>query len=178
MSEDFQAVLINGTVGSGKTTVAQRLSEILHREGIPGALIDLDRLRECWPSPPGDPFNLAITLTNLRDVAANFRAAGARVLIMAGVIETAEQRRQHAEAVGGPVGLVRLTADLALIRRRLQRRHERDSAVRDWHLHRSGELDAILDRAAIDDLVLDVTELSPEQSATRIRAELLTGVAR
>lgn len=83
MSHDFQAVLINGTVGSGKTTVAG---------------------------------NLGLTLTNLRTVTANYRRAGARVLIMAGVIETAEQRRQHAEAVAGPLAVVRLKASLDLIR--------------------------------------------------------------
>ncbi len=178
MSADFRAVLINGTVGSGKTTVAGALATSLQQDGITGALVDLDGLREAWPQPPGDPFNLELTLVNLRDVAANFRAAGARVLIMAGVIETAEQRRRHAEAVAGPLGVVRLKADLELIRRRLHHRHDRDPAGLEWHLHRSGELDAILDRAAVDDLVFDVTEQSPEQTAGRIRAELGLAVAR
>ncbi len=178
MNADFRAVLINGTVGSGKTTVAGALAESLQRDGIPGAVVDLDALRGFWPQPPGDHFNLEITLTNLRDVAGNFRAAGARVLIMAGVIETEEQRRRHAEAVGGPLAVIRLKADLDLIHQRLHRRHDRDPAGLEWHLHRSGELDAILDRAAIDDLVLEVTELSPEQTAGRLRAGLGLAVAR
>jgi adenylylsulfate kinase-like enzyme len=178
MSTDFQAVLINGTVGSGKTTVATALAESLRTDEISGAVIDLDWLGEFWPHPPGDRFNLAITLANLRDLAANVRAAGARVLIMAGVIETEEQRRRHADAVAGPLDVVRLKTDLDLIRSRLHDRHDRDPAGLDWHLQRSGELDAILDRAAIDDLVLDATELSPEQSAARIRAHFGIEVAR
>jgi adenylylsulfate kinase-like enzyme len=178
MSTDFQAVLINGTVGSGKTTVAAALADSLRTDEISGAAIDLDRLGEFWPHPPGDRFNLAITLANLRDLAANVRAAGARVLIMAGVIETEEQRHRHADAVGGQLTVVRLKTDLDLIRSRLHDRHDRDPEGLDWHLKRSGELDTILDRAALDDLVLDVTDLSPEQSAARIRAQLGLGVPR
>jgi len=173
MSGAPQAVLINGTVGSGKTTVAGALADLLRNDDVPGAAIDLDWLAEFWPSPPDDRFNTALTLTNLRAVAANFRAAGARVLIMAGVVETTDERRRVAEAVDCPLALVRLTADLELIRRRLHRRHDLDPDGLRWHLDRSGELDAILARADVDDLVIDVTELTPEQTATRIRDELL-----
>lgn len=178
MSDAFQAVLINGTVGSGKTTVAGVLAKGLRDEGIPGAVIDLDGLGDFWPQPADDPFNLELTLANLRDVTANYRRAGARVLIMAGVIETAEQRRQHAEAVGGPLAVVRLKASLDLIRERLHGRHEDDPEGLDWHLRRVGELDTILDRAAIDDLTLDVTDLAPEQTAARIRAEFVPEAVR
>lgn len=178
MSVDTQAVLINGTVGSGKTTVAGALAEILQSDGIAGALIDLDRLRESWPQPPGDPFNSTITLINLRDVAANFRDAGARVLIMAGVVETLEERRRYADAVGCPLRVIRLRADLELIRERLRRRHGLEPIALTWHLDRSGELDAILDRAAIDDVVIDVTELTPAQTAARIHAGLAAEAIR
>lgn len=54
MTADCQAVLINGTVGSGKTTVAEALAERLESERIPGAVIDLDWLRLAWPQPPGE----------------------------------------------------------------------------------------------------------------------------
>src|SRR5690606_7881350 len=136
MSGAPQAVLINGTVGSGKTTVAGALADLLRNDDVPGAAIDLDWLAEFWPSPPDDRFNTALTLTNLRAVAANFRAAGARVLIMAGVVETTDERRRVAEAVDCPLALVRLTADLELIRRRLHRRHDLDPDGLRWHLDR------------------------------------------
>ncbi|MFC7619589.1 AAA family ATPase [Microlunatus sp. GCM10028923] len=169
MSNGYEAVLINGTVGVGKTTVLDALGDHLAAEGIPGAAADLDELGRLWPNPPGDGFNLAFTLANLRDLSTNARAAGAEKLIMAGVVETLDQRRRFAEAVGGQLHLVRLRADPELIKERIRQRHEQDPEGRDWHLARVGELTEILDRAAVDDHVIDVTELAPEQTAKRIR---------
>lgn len=169
MTIGYEAVLINGTVGVGKTTVLDALGDQLAAEGIPGVAVDLDELGRLWPKPPGDGFNLAFTLANLRDLSANAKAAGAAKLIMAGVVETPDQRASFAEAVGGRLHLVRLTADLELIKERIRQRHEQDPEGRDWHLDRVGELTRILDRSAVDDHVIDVTDLAPEQTAKRIR---------
>ena len=84
------ALLLNGTVGSGKTAVADALGDLLADREIPHAVIDLDWLRRAWPSPPGDPFNHAMTLRNLTAVATNFLAAGAERLVLAGVLFTNE----------------------------------------------------------------------------------------
>jgi Ni2+-binding GTPase involved in maturation of urease and hydrogenase len=49
------AVLITGTVGAGKTSVAAAAGSILAEARIPHAVIDLDALTQSWPAPPDDP---------------------------------------------------------------------------------------------------------------------------
>ncbi|BBH70149.1 hypothetical protein ACTI_68340 [Actinoplanes sp. OR16] len=165
-------MLITGTVGSGKTTVAEALGDQLAERRVPHAVIDVDWLRRGWPSPPGDPFNAAMTLRNLRAVARNFLEAGADRLILAGVIESRAERDAYREAVGVPLTVCRLQVDLALVRRRLTRRHENDPAGLGWHLRRSGELDGILRTAAVEDVVVDAGELPVSAVAAEVGRHL------
>jgi adenylylsulfate kinase-like enzyme len=74
---DARALLITGTVGSGKTSVADALGDLLSGAGIPNAVIDIDGLRRAWPSPPDDPFQVELALRNLRAVARNEETAAA-----------------------------------------------------------------------------------------------------
>ena len=57
-------LLLNGTVGVGKTTVAEAIGDRLADAGVPGAVVDIDWLRRCWPAPDGDPFHLELALRN------------------------------------------------------------------------------------------------------------------
>ena len=75
----YDTVLINGSVGTGKTTTAEALGAELERRSVPGAIIDVDWLRRSWPAPPDDPFQTSLALQNLQTIASNFRHAGARV---------------------------------------------------------------------------------------------------
>lgn len=162
------ALLVNGTVGVGKTTVADAIGDVLEKAGVPGAVVDLDWLRRCWPSPDSDPFQLELTLTNLSAVARNFRDAGATHLVLAGVVETQDHRAAHAAAVGLPLRLCRLKVALPLVRERLTARHHCDPEGLAWHLHRSGELDSLLDSADVDDFTVDATHLAPVAAATAV----------
>lgn len=152
------ALLLTGTVGAGKTTVAEAVGDLLRERAVPNAVVDLDRLRQAWPTPPGDRFHLDLMLRNLRDVAANFLAAGARRLVLAGVVESRSDRTRHEQALGVPLTVVRLRVDLGVVRARLARRHDEDPAGLRWHLDRSGELDAILATAAVEDHAVDATD--------------------
>lgn len=163
MTEAAPSVLfLNGTVGVGKTTVADAVGALLAERGIPHAVIDLDALRRGWPSPEGDRFNNAIELTNLRSVAANYRAAGAQVLVLAGVLEEAAAIDDYRDALGGVTPtIIRLTVDPREGERRLRARHRADGDRAgdelSWHLARHGELDGVLDAAAIPGPVIDTT---------------------
>ena len=69
---------------------------------------------------------------------------------MAGVLETPAERDRCREALGLPLAVCLLRADLPVVHARLTRRHEGDDAGLRWHLARSGELAAILDASGVD----------------------------
>jgi adenylylsulfate kinase len=164
-----QALLVTGTVGVGKTSVAHAVGDLLRAAEVPNAVVDLDALSQAWPAPPGDPFNFALELRNLRAVAANFLAAGAERLVLAGVVENLDGRERYREALGLPLTVARLRAGLDEVARRLHGRHRDDEDGLRWHLHRSGELDAILDAAGVADF-----EVSTDgRSVTEVAAEVL-----
>ena len=155
-----RALLINGTVGAGKTSVADAIGDLLARAEIPNAVIDLDWLRRSWPPDAGDRFNLGITLRNLRSVAANYLDAGTARLVLAGVVESRDERRRYRDTLGIDLLVCRLKVDLAVVRERLIGRHGGEAALRSgdptlmWHLNRSGELDDILEAAGAEDCVV------------------------
>ncbi|MFI6293575.1 hypothetical protein ACIBEJ_18435 [Nonomuraea sp. NPDC050790] len=167
----MRTILIIGTVGAGKTSAAEAVGDLLAAAGTPHGVIDLDELARGWPPPEGDRFNFELTMRNLRDVAANFRATGAERLVLAGVAENAEHRARIAQAVGGDLAVCRLRVDLATIRVRLAARHAGDRDGLDWHLKRSGELDRILTEAQVEDVVVDASG-----PVTQVAADILKAV--
>jgi hypothetical protein len=170
----IDTVFINGTVGSGKTSSAAALSALEASVEHPHAVIDAVEVRRFWPAPDGDPFQQELELQNLRALAENYRAAGAVHLIVAGVIERAGDVARYAAALGAtrtrPARMLvcTLTADAHVLEARLRARHAGDDAVRDWHLHRAGELAGIIEVAGFGDLLLDSTTMTPRQVALEI----------
>lgn len=166
----IRALLITGTVGSGKTSVADALGERLTQTKIANAVIDVDWLRRTWPCPPDDPFNSGIALRNLRAVAHNYIETGVLRLVLAGVVESRPERDAYQATLGVPLTVCRLRVDLPTVRKRLIRRHEDDASGLQWHLNRSGELDHILDQARVDDVAIDATAGSVHQVAHAVMA--------
>lgn len=163
------ALLLSGAVGVGKTTTAHAIGDELRARDIPGAVIDLDQLRLAWPAPADDRFHSALEHRNLTAVAANYRAAGARVLVAAGVLEERTVRQEYQAALGSPLTVVRLSAPRDLVRARLRRRHEHDPTGLAWHLDRFDELTAILDAAAVEDVQVEVGA-DPQATARAVLA--------
>ena len=153
-----RALLITGTVGVGKTSVADAVGGLLTDAGIPNAVMDLDRLCQSWPVPAGDPFNFGVLLRNLRCVAGNYLDAGATRLVLAGVAESRTERRRYQDAVGIDLSVCRLRVHLPTVRQRLARRHGDDHDALRRHLERSGELDRILDLGQVEDFTIDATD--------------------
>ncbi|GAA4528396.1 hypothetical protein GCM10023160_26060 [Brachybacterium paraconglomeratum] len=164
-----RALLLTGAVGVGKTTTAHAVGDELRTRGIPGAVIDLDQLRQAWPAPEGDRFHSALERRNLAALATNYRAAGARVLVAAGVLEERAAREEYQAALGGRLTVVRLTAPRDLVRARLHRRHEHDPAGLTWHLDRFDELTVILDAASAEDITVEVAQ-DPAATARAVLA--------
>lgn len=155
-----RTIFLNGTVGSGKTTTATAIGTVLEKRRIPHAVIDIDQLSRRWPSPADDPFDFRLTLANVRSVAANYRAAGVQIVVLAGVIETTHQLREYEDAlgVGGAIfDHVMLVAPPSVVEQRLLARHEDEDELR-WHIKRAPELATILDSAALPGPTFDTNE--------------------
>jgi hypothetical protein len=171
-----RALLINGTVGAGKTSVADAIGDLLAQAEIPNAVIDLDWLRRSWPPVAGDRFNLGMTLRNLRSVAGNYLDAGATRLVVAGVVESHDERRRYLDTLGIDLFVCRLKVDLAVVRERLIGRHGGQAALRSgdptltWHLNRAGELDDILEAAGVEDCVVPASDGTVVEVAAAVLA--------
>ncbi|GIG34901.1 zeta toxin family protein [Cellulomonas pakistanensis] len=162
------ALLLTGTVGAGKSTTAAHVGELLAGRGVPHAVVDLDELRRSWPAPPGDPFQQDLELENLAAVAAVYRRRGAVRFVLAGVLEDAASRAAYAAAVGVPLVVCRLRLAVPAVRDRLNARHAGYPSVLEWHRHRAGELHDILERARVEDHVVDVAGLAPAAVAAAV----------
>jgi adenylylsulfate kinase len=151
-----RVLLVTGTVGVGKTTVAEAVSRQLAEARDPHAWVDLDKLSELWPPPEGDPFNTRMTAKNVRSVVANFARAGVRSLVLAGVVETQGDVALLEAAIGQRITIVRLTAAAGLIETRLRGRHrDTDPEGLAWHVARVPELDTKIDASGVPMAVVD-----------------------
>lgn len=163
-------VFLNGTVGSGKTTLAAAIDAA---EAGPRAVIDLDEIRRFSPASVEDPFNHELELQNLASLAVNFRRAGAERFVVAGVIEDSREVERYVQALGAKAMRVfRLTAPPEVLSTRLRQRHSDNSVELAWHLNRAGQLTEILDRESIDEVPIDTAGLSPAQLAEFVRRQV------
>src|SRR5215831_6956173 len=80
-------LVITGPVGVGKSTIAAEAAWLLRQADVPHALVDLDRIEQCWPVPADDPWNERVAHRNLACVWVNYQQAGAGRLILTRVLE-------------------------------------------------------------------------------------------
>lgn len=170
MSDDSVPVpvlAISGPVGVGKSTVLVEIHDVLASHGVPHACVERDALAYSWP--PRGYFNEDAALENLAAVWANFRAAGAERLVVAGVVERAADLDGYRRAVpGARITVCRLTAAAATRAARLRGREV--GAGLEWHLRRTEELEAILDAVRLDDFAVDNDARPVREVATEVLA--------
>jgi hypothetical protein len=146
-------LLITGTVGVGKSAVAAEANDALAALKVPNAAVDLDALVWQWPST--SKWNDDLMFENLAALWPNYAAHGATHLVLARVLETPAELSRYAAAVpGAEITVCRLVAPEALRVNRLLGRMP-PGPSRDWHLSRTAELDAILDRLPCVDFTID-----------------------
>ena len=160
-------VVISGTVGSGKTTIATRLHDTLVQRGYASAVIDVDFLSEAEPRKPEDPYNSDLGIRNLASVWPNYREFGVEYMVLARVVEEADERAKYDAAFGVPVKIVRLEVPSAV---RIARLHKRESEPQwlEWHLNRTDELAAIMRERELEDFVVVNDERSPDDTVAEI----------
>jgi hypothetical protein len=118
--DSLRTLLITGAYGTGKTTLATELVDMLAAAKVPCAAIDIDWLDWAWL--PGDrPHTVNdIAVANLRAMVHTFTSAGVERFVLAGTIKTADELSHLAAVVPGPIRVVQLTAPMAVIARRLR----------------------------------------------------------
>lgn len=118
MLGDAQAVLITGPFGTGKSSVAIEIADVLEERELPYAVVDLDWL--CWGWAGGaEGSEHRMMLANLVPVVANYLAAGVRYFILARSIRTAAELESLRSALSMPLQVVELMVPFSEIERRL-----------------------------------------------------------
>jgi hypothetical protein len=147
---DVQGVLITGVYGTGKSSLAVEIANVLEARGVPFGALDLDWL--AWFGAPrlGTAQLRSVFLSNLAAVAANYRAAGVLRFVLAGAVRDREEVTELQAAAGVPLRVIRLVVGSDEITRRLQvdptsGRTADLEVAREWLAGRIGE--GIEDRA-------------------------------
>jgi hypothetical protein len=162
-------LLITGTVGVGKSAVAAEINDALAALKVPNAAVDLDALVWQWPST--SRWNDDLLFENLAALWPNYAAHGATSLILARVLEGPAELTRYAAAVpGAEITVCRLVAPEDLRVNRLLGRMP-PGPSRDWHLARTVELDAILDRLSCADFVVE----NGDRPIRDVALDVLTG---
>jgi hypothetical protein len=111
---------ICGPSGVGKSSVGWEVFIQIRAAGVTVAYLDTDQIGFCRPAPPGDPDHYVLRSRNVAALWPNFLAAGARAMIVSGILETPDGVRRFTEAVpGASVTIVRLRATPATLRKRI-----------------------------------------------------------
>jgi predicted ABC-type ATPase len=164
---------ITGPAGAGKSTVSWQLFTELAGSGTPTAFADADQLCMCYPAPPDDPGRDLIRARNAGVLMRNFRAAGARRVIVNGVVDpVVGVRRDLLEQAA--VTVCRLRADPDEVVRRLvgrQRTGASDTGAGDAaDLNRQVRDDcARMDASDFADVCVDTTGVPAGEVARLIR---------
>lgn len=143
MGSDLSGVFITGMYGSGKSSVAAEMAEILERVGVAYGAIDLDWLT--WFEVPGlDQVALdRVYLDNVAAVVENYRKAGVTKYVFAGAVASRSEVAAIEAAGGITLRTVRLAASLSVIEERLladpiSSRVEDLETVRQWIIEGAG----------------------------------------
>ncbi len=158
-----------GTSGVGKSATGYQLLAAFRDEGLKAAFVDADQLRLVAGIEASESDIIAAALPA---VSSGYERAGAEVLVVAGLVESADELSDFAhEGEARSLYAVHLTAADEVVRKRIQQR--------GWLTHMEDDSIALAHRidATGADLVVDTTGLDPQQTARTIVASYL-GLSR
>jgi adenylylsulfate kinase-like enzyme len=152
-----------GPPGVGKTAVGWEIHSELVRSGIQTGYVDIDQLGMCYPEVDSDPGRHRMKARNLATVVAGYRAAGARCVVVSGVVDPGYGVHSD-ELLQMALTVCRLRVDEQELRRRfLGRRGEAEG------LEQALEEAADLDAGSVGDLCVDTGGLTVAEVAMRVR---------
>lgn len=159
-------LIITGSMGAGKTSVLAEASDILSMRHMVHAAIDLDALGLAWlPSAAGTH---GAMYSNLQSVCGNYAALGVTRLLLASAVENRAELELCRSAVSATNTTVcRLTAGIAAMQQRVKTRES--GVLQREFVARVAILDAILDRARLEDFAL----INEDRSVSEVAQEML-----
>lgn len=120
-SRHDDAVLLTGVYGSGKSTMAAEIADVLERHGVAYAAIDLDWLT--WfatADHTSEGLVNAVFLDNLAAVVDNYRRVGVEHFVLAGTVRDLTDLDRIRATLSLPVRVIRLVVPLGEIEQRLR----------------------------------------------------------
>lgn len=171
-----RVLVLNGTIGAGKSATAAGVHDVLTERGARSAYIDADALTQAAPHPVDDRYNQALLFENLASVGPNYRRAGYGFIVVSRVVEDPDDRGRYSRAFGA----LGLPADVTIARVRAPhevrieriRRREPAGPWQDWGFARTVELEDALDALDLDDVVVDNVGRTAKDTAAELLAEI------
>ncbi|MCB2412707.1 GNAT family N-acetyltransferase [Demequina sp. TTPB684] len=165
-------LVVNGAMGAGKTATASAIRDVLGEAGVRVAFIDADALCQATPEPSNDPYQQHLLMLALAAIAPIYRARGYGCVVVARVVEDPDDRERYARVFASPAGpaqvsVVRVAATEETRAERITAR-EPEGKWREFGLHRSRELDEILEGLDLDDAVVTTDATTREDVARQV----------
>jgi hypothetical protein len=177
---------ICGPSGVGKSSVGWEVFTQVRATGVTAAYLDTDQIGFCRPEPQDDPDHYLLRSRNVAALWPNFLAAGARAMIVSGILETPDGVRRFTEAVpGAAVTIIRLRATPETLRERILWRGRGGGppipGEQEWHGATAERLLAVwadsvatteaLERNRIGDVCIDTDGRAVREVARAILAQ-------
>ena len=174
-----QIIWLCGPRAVGKSTIGYQFFTRLNSTVAKSAYLDLAQISFCHPAPPADPHHHTLKATTLAACWRTFRAAGAHHLVITGTITAQAQLRPYQATLHPtPFTLIRLDAAPSTHAERIAQRaagagpaipgntlRGLTGSALDQATEQALHEGSTLQTAAIGDLTLDTTDLTPEQAA-------------
>jgi gluconate kinase len=163
----FPVLWLCGPAGVGKSTVSWQLFTELTQAKAHVAFADTDQLCMCYPAPPADPGRERLKAQNLNAMLANYRSAGARFMIVNGVVDPA--RGVYRDVLSqAALTVCRLRVDRDELARRFTERYGQRDDLQDALHDTLAEADAI-QAGNFADVDVETTGVPAAQVAALVR---------